>query len=356
MTVQIKQAEVGDIDDIVAFHNAEYDDHRKPEHWVWEYQGYCSDLAVFAIMKDGERVIATQGMMPYHIKVRGQRFLFAKGENTLLSPEYRGGPLGLELYAHVESLCQARGMECIWGFTPASKAIRRYGFQTYEDVMHDSRYFLSLRGALASTRNDNTSSARRLTRSLRLVALWATSSIRRRPRISAAGFSLKEHLANDHDLGDLYVRLRTNYPGLIHIDLDQEYLTWRVFDHPIFKYKTYFIYEGELLRAYALVNTHDCAQAYLTDFTFESAGAGAFLLQEILDQMRAAGIRCVSFLGNIRNPTMGSTFRLLRRFGFVHSSTAMHFVLRNLAFNDESSLFDIENWYMNGLWTEGYRR
>ncbi len=356
MDVVMKEAEVQDVDEIVSFHNAAYGDNRKPEHWAWEYKGHYPSLSVFTVIKNGERIIATQGMMPYYIKVQGERLLFAKSDNTLLSPEYRGGTLFQDFYNYAVSLCQARGMECIWGYTPAVTAFRRFGFRVYEDVMHDSKSILSLRRVLARVHDDNVSVAKRVTKSLKAVALSAFSSILRTMcRTSDTGFSVKEHLANQHDLENLYVRLRTSHPDLIHIDLDEKYLGWRIYGHPIFKYKTYFVYEGDLLRAYAIVNTHDRDRAYLTDFTLETVSAGEFLLKELLRQMCAEDTGYISFFGNVRNPTMKRTFHLLRRFGFVRRPTAMNFVLRNLTFDDESTLFDVENWYMNGLWTEGYR-
>lgn len=357
MDVLMKEAELQDVDEIVAFHNAVYGDNRKPEHWMWEYKGNDPSLSVFTVIKDGERIVATQGMMPYYIKIQGERFLFAKSENTLLRPEYRGGPLFRDFYDYVVSRCQAKGMECIWGYTPAVKAFRRAGVRVYEDVMYDSISILSLKHVLARVRDNNVSAAKRVTKLLKTVALWAYSSILRRThRISDTGFSVKEHLANERDLENLYLRLRTCYPSLIHIDLDEKYLRWRVYGHPIFKYKTYFVYEGELLRAYAIVNIHNRDQAYLTDFTLETVNAGEFLLKQLLDQLCADDIGYVSFFGNVRNPTIKRTFHLLSRFGFVGRPTDMNFGLRNITFYDESTLFEVENWYMNGLWTEGYGR
>ena len=35
--------------------------------------------------------------------------------------------------------------------------------------------------------------------------------------------------------------------------------------------------------------------------------------------------------------------------------SSMSFILKNMAYEDEKCLYDIKNWYMNGLWTEDYR-
>lgn len=357
MDVLMKESELQDVDEIVAFHNAAYGDNRKLEHWMWEYKGNDPSLSVFTVIKNGERIVATQGMMPYYIKVQGKRFLFAKSENTLLHPKYRGGTLFQDFYDYAASLCLSRGMQCIWGYTPAVKALRRFGFRVYEDVMYDSISTLSLKRVLARVSDNNVRTAKRVIKSIKVIALWVFSSIfRSTRRISDKGLSIKECLANKRDLENLYQRLRTYHPSLIHIDLDEKYLGWRICGHPIFKYKTYFVYEGDLLRAYAIVNTYNRDRAYLTDFTLETVNAGEFLLKQLLHQLCADDIGYISFLGNVRNPTIKRTFQLLRRFGFVRRPTGMNFVLRNLTFDDESTLFEVENWYMNGLWTEGYGR
>jgi GNAT superfamily N-acetyltransferase len=359
MGLVIGEAAASDVEEIISFHNAAYGDDRKPEHWIWEYKGNYPDSFVFTIIKDGEQVIATQAMIPIHIYVRGKRFLSGKSENTLLHPKYRGRGLIQDLYEFAVSLCKAKGMQFIWGYTPSIAAIKALGkirFLTYNHVMYDSISALDLRCALSGVREENIGGVKKVVKSLKLLLLWLYSSMRRATCWpSDKGFLVRERLADQQDLDNFYDRLRKRCPDLIHINLDEKYLRWRIYNHPIFKYRTYFVYGDDLLVAYAFVNTHDRCMAHLTDFTFESVKAGRFLLQRILSEMRTEGIGAVTFFGNSRNPTIKRTFRLLQRFGFLKRKTSMHFVLRNLSFGDEESLFDVTSWYMNGLWTEGYR-
>ena len=71
--------------------------------------------------------------------------------------------------------------------------------------------------------------------------------------------------------------------------------------------------------------------------------------------MRAERTGYVVFWGNGINPAMKVTFNLLKRFGFVQSRSDLNFVLRNLSFEEPIFLSGATNWYMNGLWTEGFR-
>lgn len=356
MDLEIREVAASDVKEIVSFHNVAWGDSRKPEHWIWEFMGNYPDSFVFTIIKDREQVVGTQGMIPIYIYMRGKRLLSGKSESTLLHPEYRGRGLFQNLYEFAISLCKDRGMQCIWGYTTAIKAFRKAGFHTYEHAMYSSISILNLWRALPWIREQNIGAAKKMIVFLMSFPFWFYSSMLRATcRFSDRGLVVRERLTDQRDLGSLYERLRSRYPNQIDIDLDERYLQWRIYNHPIFQYRTYFVYEGELLRAYAFVNTHDKRMAYLTDFTFESVEAGKPLLERILSEMCAEGIGAVMFFGNRTNLVISQAFKLLQRLGFVQIPSPSHFVLRNLSSEDEESLFDVANWYMNGLWTEGYR-
>ena len=135
--------------------------------------------------------------------------------------------------------------------------------------------------------------------------------------------------------------------------MDENYLRWRVYDHPFFKYEPYFLYEGQTLKAYAFINRHESGRAYISDLTFESATEGRILLQRILRDMKDKGVGIVAFHGNETNPAINKIFQLLRRHGFLKLAW-IHMVIRNLNSDQEDLIFNEKNWYMNGLSTEGY--
>jgi len=59
-------------------------------------------------------------------------------------------------------------------------------------------------------------------------------------------------------------------------------------------------------------------------------------------------------MGNTQNPLMMTNFNLLRNCGFIRRRIHEHVSLKNISYEDEEYLFDIKNWYIDGLWTEGY--
>ena len=106
------------------------------------------------------------------------------------------------------------------------------------------------------------------------------------------------------------------------------------------------------LEAYCYLTITRNNEAYLSDYTFEDQ-TGMVLLEEIIDTIRKRGIASIYFIGNIRNDLAQKTFKLLKKNGFVKRRFSP-FVLKSVFYNDESYLYDIKNWHINGLWTEGY--
>lgn len=358
-----REAGVRDAEGIVSFHNTIYGDQRTPEQLAWEYRGSYPDSSVLVLIMDNDQVIATQGMIPIYIFVRGRKVLSGKSESTLLDPKYRGGDLFSDLYEFAVSRCKTRGILCIWGYTGAVKAFTKFQFRFF-DIMYDSTLLLDFGAWLPKVWHSEATFVRKTLASTRLALFWLRSliigicegfcgSVEKR-------FIIKEKLQSHADLDQLYERLRTKYPDLIHIAQDEVYFRWRILDHPFIKYRTFFAYEDDLLKAYAYVNTCDKNMAYITDFTFESVDAGRFLLRNVLRELRRKERPVhVRFFGNGENPLVLNVFDLLRRFGFskMKKVISMSFVLRNLSLQgaSEQHLYNVRNWYMCGLWTEGFR-
>lgn len=355
MTLQMAEATGSDAASIVAFHNATYGDNRKPEHWTWEYGGPYPDLSVFTVARMGGQIIATQGMIPARICIGERIVLSGKSESTLLHPKYRGRNFFTDFYEFAASLCTAKGMDCIWGYTTATRAFRSFGFHTYDDVMCYSACVLRLRGAVARLRQGETRLVRRVVHCAASMLMWLHYlSLRVTYLRTDKLFSCYPRPVHRGDLDDFYERLRVRFPGLIHICIDQQYLEWRIYNHPVFAYRTYFVYRDKRLAAYAFVAVDDKRRAKLTDLSFDSETAGTFLLRKVLRELGREAIDSVSFCGNKRSRAIQRIMDLLRRHGFVQLRKCTPFVVRNLDFVDEGQLMDVSNWYMNGLSTEGF--
>jgi len=365
MPIQMKEVEDTEINEVVSFHNLSYRDKRTPKKWIWEYKGNYPDLFVFTIIKDNDRVVGTQGMIPIYLNIKGEIHLSGKSESSLMDPEYRGGGRFKELYDFAMTLCKTRKMCCVWGFTSAIQAIKvlrdKLGFSFYEDAMHISTLILKPRPFITSILKSKQNTVTKIAELIAFTFRYLYSFARKLTYFTykylertSREISIEQRLRSVSDVSELYKRLWAKHPDLIHIEQDEKYFAWRISNNPNVEYATFFAYEDNVLRAYCYVALADNGEAYLSDFTFEDYQAGGFLLEAIVNLFRKRKIDSVNFVGNIRNPLMATIFNLLEKNGFIKRHFTP-FVLKNISYTDEKRLCDIRNWYINGLWTEGYK-
>jgi hypothetical protein len=357
--IQMKEIENNEISEVMSFHNLSYRDKRTVKDWIWEYKGNYPNLFVFTVIKDGDKVVGTQGMIPVYLNIKGETHLSGKSENSLLDPKYRGGERFKELYDFAMALCKERKMRCVWGFTSAVKVWRnKLGFSVYEDAMYASMLILKPRQFITQIRKSKQDVVRKTAKSLAVMLLSLYSATRgftfRCLKRTSRDFSIEQRLRSSSDISELYKRLREKYAELIHIEMDEKYIAWRIFDNPNVEYATFFAYEDILLKAYCFVALSKSGEAYLSDLTFEDYEAGSFLLKKILHQFRRRKVTSAHFMGNIRNPLIATIFGLLKNSGFIKRDSTP-FVLKNIFCEDEKFLSNIRNWYINGLWTEGFQ-
>lgn len=351
--VKIREIADSDVDQVFSLHDMAHQESRSSKDWLWEYRGSYPKSSVFVIAQDSDRIIGTQGMIPIYLNVRGKRCLTGKSENSLIDKRYRGGTLFQEMYNAAMTKCHERGMCCVWGFTTASKVWRnKLHFSVYENVVQT--YALTLRpGALPER-------VKSRVRFAIPVLVWLSYLYSLLCRYAFISFNVRgkkdvvieNRTRTENDLNGLYGRLTLKYSRLIYIEQDSKYLTWRIINNPTIRYTTYFLYEGELLRAYCYLNIHD-KTAHITDFTCEDRTNGAFLLQHVIHDLSKQQTRFVLFLGNVTNHLTAAILGLFKRLGFLRLGMLQtNFVLQNISCDE--NLSDAKDWYINGLWTEGY--
>ena len=341
------------------FHNQEYATRRTAQHWLWEYQTYAPDKSLFRVaVRDGQ-VIATGGNIPIHMEVGGKTKLASKGESALCLPQYRGTGLmpaigdwarSNGLPEHFEMSFSLRNIDKLHGrnnFSPVFRNIQVWTRPGSPKVALTAR----LRGDMTLWRD--TSSLRRIASTGKLVTRALTSgkggSI---PQINALpGYELRRGQTPMQDLQELHQRLFSKNKDIVWIKYDSKYLDWRMRQHPFKKYDEYQVYEGDVLRAYAFATEYE-GEVCISDLLSEDKHATSLLLGTLLDEYasRAGQFR---FLGNPMDRLSVDLFRQLPQFGF---SLSMKW---NLIVNDRRAVlgtefYQIRNWHVNGLWTEGF--
>jgi len=359
--VKIREVAEPDIEKAFALHNDTFHVSRTSKDWFWEYKANYPDSSVFLIAESGGRIVGTQGMIPIPLNIRGKKGLTGKSENALVDRDYRGRTLFQEMYDRAVRTCGERGMCCVWGLTRnklVSKVLRdKFHFVVYEDAIRT--YALTLRGG-ALPEVLQTKVRTRFSTALvwssylySLLCRYVFSGALKLLNIGEGNDDVIENDARtDNDLKQLYDRLRQGHDRLIHIEQDSRYLTWRIVNNPSLQYTTYFLYEKGMLKAYSYLTVKD-EIAHVTDFTCEDRSSGAILLYRVINDITKRRARFVLFLSNPSNPLGSSTIALIKRIGFLRlSMLQFSFVLKNISC--EVDISDLRDWYINGLWTEGY--
>jgi hypothetical protein len=357
LRIQFEELKSTEIDQVLDMHNAHYSDKRTVKQFNWEYKSNLSDNFVFTVVKKGNVIVGTQGMIPILVNVGGVSYLSGKSENSYLDSGYRGGTTFGELYNYAISLCKAKGMICIWGITPAIKTWqKKLGFSVYPEAKYTAFLILRPKSFISKIIKYDWSLNRKIVGVFSSLPIYFYSAVRRYAHFSFhenVKFSIEERLGSITDIEDLYRRLKLKQ-NFIHIQQDENYLNWRIFNNPNNIYTTYFLYKADQLKAYSYLSINSEKDAYLSDFTFEDYEAGEILLKKILAKLISCNAKSVLFMGNIKNHVMAETFQLLKKYGFLKKRDSEAFALLNLSYEDSAHLNDIKNWYINGLWTEGY--
>ena len=361
--IEFRLATSKDALDMVNFHNSYYGTGRGPEHWLWEYQTYEPEKTVFAFAKDRDKLIATQGVLPICMEVGTECLVSGKAENTLILPPYRGTAIFRSLQEYAFENCTGRGMQFVWGFTGgAVRAFQESGFTCYQDIqvlMRPGNIWVDIVSRLRTySHGARTPLWRRIgtVGKLILKSFFARNS-KTIPQIEKqAGYEIKKgEICDQRRLKELCQRMRSKHKNIVSIKYDQRYLRWRVREHPLLKYDEYQVYQGAKLRAYAfVVLSHGIAT--ISDLLSEDRHATSLLLYTILkDYVKKAGR--FQFLGNLKDLLAQDLFDQLRQFGFsVDEKTGKYwiFILRDLSGGKNKQFFDIRNWHVTGLWTEGF--
>lgn len=337
--------------------------------WQWEFESF-PESTVLTILKSHGKTGGTQFMLPVPLSLDGTGVTSGKCENSYVSPEFKGTGWFAKLFSLALDEAKKRELKVLWAFTPATKVYgQKLGFTVFPDSMQAFRgiwgkptlqYFSHFPG----NRLYN------LTKYFfyRLRAISFGNRVRSLKRSMAYDQALAAYEVTDtpkqpDDLQRLYHRLREQYPGLVHIDPTPKYMDWRIRQNPNLTYVTQYFYTKGELAGYYIYALKDQA-VNLTDLTFSDKKVADMLFCHLLDGMRRSGKIDFHYFANKENPINSHIFQLLEKMGGVITPAGdLPFVFRLFGevrqgqqeiTADSPFLADPRNWYLNGMWTEGY--
>lgn len=347
----LAEARPEDADELVAFHNREFAAHRRREFWRWEYLEHLPGQSVYVVARDRGRVVATQGMIPLRVRQDGRVWLTGKSENSLVAPELRGRGLWQRLYRRALDICSRRGMSAVWGFTPvpaARRGLAALGFSS-ADVLVEAVAFTRLAPAVANILRSTRPWITKLAALAAAPACWLMHRLAMLvPPVGVGEFEIVSQPKSGDDLSRLAARIEQNWPGIVRLELDQDYVDWRVNRHPHFHYRLRLMYDRQGPAGIALLNLDRPGRAAVVHLEAVSPAALRWLLGRAVAECPPQ-TGTITVAANRANSMGSEILRAAQTLGFVLRPHQASFVLRQ-----EQFLAAPEQWALSLLWFEGY--
>jgi len=356
----VRPATADDVAGCLALHNEHFHANRTSDFWHWKYSRHLPGRSVYVVASDNGRVVGTQGMIPVKLRSSGGVELTGKSENSLVAAAYQGQGLWNRLYRAALDECRSRGMSSVWGFTPVERARRgllRLGFSVH-DVMVQAIAVTNVRQGIEVFRRSSEPVHHKLGASLlapaaRVRARLAAALARPAPGLEVCSGPFPAG-ASHEEIRGLYEGMSGTCPGLIHLEMDTDYVNWRIREHPWFRYAAWCCRERGRLTAFAVVNEHDPLRPAILELAFSAECHAAALLAAMTGELGRRGAGVVTFWANRANRYGRLLLESAGRLGFFCRPAHSSFVALDIDGETGTRQRHPERWLLSALWYEGY--
>lgn len=372
--MEIRLATLHDAEACNEFFNQTYHLGRTLSQWQWEFlpRDFPADSLPYVVITDKGKIVGTQAFIPIRMIDERGMFWTVKSEESLVDPEYRGQKLFEKMYRVMFGYLEQHGIHCIWGFTPATKAFERIGFDVSNTT---SQLFFPYAGqAVMAVLEKHTSVGQQgivgKIKMLGYSAAGRAASIRASFRKNIytriysdrlSGIEIRPLDSVPLQAGELTERFIRTYGGMT-IYRDTNYLKWRLFDNPYVKTVMLGAFtQGQLAGwlAYAVGNDGmgyivDLIAAPPTQANHPASCIAARLIAAALDELKRAGALGVRAWHVNEHPFDSMILIEAKRLGFYHIKRGHTVVLYS---NPESgrgkTIEQFHRWFVTRIYTEG---
>lgn len=314
----------------------------------WQY--FSNAGSFIMTLKCNDTIKGTQGMLFHELLLSDNTTIVDsfKSETTYVSRGLRGKGMFEELYERcIEKTIQS-GHKFIWGFTGIPNIFRVFfGFHIEEKIIYEARVVLgiakikmvSIRGILSYAKN-----------------LFSFVNV----RLKMMQFPDKKKLnVNDYEkiskiMPCIHKEIK-NGDKDICLNYSENYCDWRMDQHPVLKYKLLlFTDESDKNVAYVIYTIKNNAMM-ISSFNFTGKVFLNNVFCKVLEIARNLKLKNVNYFGNINNETNALIFECFCKYGGKkYPNKEMSLLLKSNSLEDEVQYKNINNWLINGLWTEGF--
>jgi hypothetical protein len=316
----------------------------------WQYLSDNKSILLFLQMNN--QLICTQGMIYYPMSIKGKYFDSAKSESSFLLTDFRGKGYFEKIYEEAIAESQKRGIHIFWGFTALGKIWKsKLGFEVF-DILFETQYFLSRKVQFLSLLKKKEP----LLKKINSIVFFAKNQFKKKPiilsncKIEICDLSQKEKLIHS-----INAQWHLENPNVVSISNNFSFLLNRVYQNSSVKYSFQVVYLDNIPVGYFVLNHGNGKLSYLVEIVLLKQSLNKDILQFILIWIKGQfKFNRVCYLGNIQNNYNNAIFEIFQSLdSSLNLVPDMQFVLKNL--NSNIDLLKIENFVINGLWTEGFK-
>jgi|GEM_PF-726049 len=359
--VEIVLLKDADLENANALHNTLYNDNRSNAEFLWEFYKAPAGKAIYVIARDTDtqKVVGTQCAIPIElINDKGEVFLTAKSEDTLVDPEYRGLNIFENMYKLLFEECRKAGIKYLWGFTSAKKPFLKLGFQIPYDHSQ-SLMVIDIFSAYQYLSRLNTKNTKlSLFKIFGLCVMSKMSAAKRCFSANAKSISRYSLTVYDKSFSPSEAQyLRPDLNQGFAIRQDATFLKWRFVENPNHDkvVSVYFSDENKTV-ASIIFNYHEKGvwylvnDAYAKGITLEQRKAMFSKAVKLLLKREKGGIQLIRTWDFVHNEMGRNEIDIRKGIGFTHLDRGISFVWKGL---DEKDSLDVNAFYLSRIASQG---
>jgi hypothetical protein len=331
--------------DVIAFLDNALDRQVNEENWDWEFNTQAK--TIFKIIKhETDGIIATQSMMPVFFLDKGVELLTYKSESSFIQKGFRGQHIFEDLYSNCVESAFENGARYVWGFTPATNAWKRnFGFNVEQNVISN----VSI--PIGRSRYDwDKNLFKNILKNMFYTPIILINRIKINNQIAKCTMKIKSFSGVQFEGLNILNYEFLKEKNYIGIDLNEDYIQWRLNSNPFVNYETLNFYRDEFLVG-SIIYSRNSGNVNITNVLFKSEDDINPGIHLFFDFLRKVNVVNCSYWGNKNNETNKLIFRAFATKLRVRWSSD---ISRTLVNKSKDGLeIDSRVWYINALWTEG---
>ncbi|RPH30777.1 MAG: GNAT family N-acetyltransferase [Bacteroidales bacterium] len=350
--VKYSIADTSAFEELVTFHQKYFGSLRPLNIWDWQYGTSNPFKSILIVGKFNDKIIATQGAFSFDMIIDKEIYQTGKNESLIIEPEFRKKGIYTELYNFAFDEYKRADFYFIWGFTKAEGPFTKVGF-SFDRIIERAILPLRYKNAIKLAKVENSLAFKSFVIKVGTALTSLYSGILLKYRILTLGrtgeYEILFDQKSDNDLLNFYLKIDNLYNGLIHINLSNEFIKWRVKKSPS-RIITTYSYKGKDLVGYLFIEVGN-DYSDIIDFMFLDNGIGNELMKKMYQLINEENIKILVYSGNKLNMLNRKAFSFLKKFGFYKIKGPNGFVLKQ--FKEVKSSLELKNWYITSIWYEG---